>query len=83
MENSTAQPKKWVNTGGRPLGIDFDGNGNLIVADGYIGLLSIAPDGKITTLLTSVDGIPLGFTDDVDVAADGKIYFNAAKYILV
>jgi sugar lactone lactonase YvrE len=79
MENSTSQPKKWVNTGGRPLGIDFDGNGNLIVADGYIGLLSIAPDGKITTLLTSVDGIPLGFTDDVDVAADGKIYFSDAS----
>ena len=79
LENSNAEPEKWVNTGGRPLGIDFDGNGNLIVADGYIGLLSIAPDGKITTLVTSVDGIPLGFTDDVDVAADGKIYFSEAS----
>ncbi len=77
--NSNAKPEKWVNTGGRPLGIDFDGSGNLIVADGYIGLLSIAPDGKITQLLTSVDGIPLGFTDDVDVAADGKIYFSDAS----
>ncbi len=79
LENSNAEPEKWVNTGGRPLGIDFDGNGNLIVADGYIGLLSIAPDGKITTLVTTVDGIPLGFTDDVDVAADGKIYFSDAS----
>jgi len=79
MENSSAHPEKWVNTGGRPLGIDFDGNGNLIVADAYIGLLSIAPDGTITTLVSSVDGIPLGFTDDVDVAADGKIYFSEAS----
>ncbi len=79
LENSHAKSEKWVNTGGRPLGIDFDGNGNLIVADGYIGLLSIAPDGKITELVNSVDGVPLGFTDDVDVAADGKIYFSDAS----
>jgi len=78
MENG-GTPEKWVNTGGRPLGIDFDGNGNLIVADGYIGLLSVAPDGTITPLTTTVDGIPLGFTDDVDVAADGKIYFSDAS----
>ena len=25
----------WVNTGGRPLGLVFDGNGDLIVADAY------------------------------------------------
>lgn len=78
MGNS-GKPEKWVHTGGRPLGIDFDGNGNLIVADAFIGLLSIAPDGNITTLATAADGIPLGFTDDVDVAADGKIYFSDAS----
>ncbi len=79
LANSSAKPEKWVNTGGRPLGIDFDGRGNLIVADGYVGLLSIAPDGKITKLLTEVDGVALGFTDDVDVAGDGKIYFSDAS----
>ena len=78
-KTDTARIHQRVNTGGRPLGIDFDGNGNLIVADGYIGLLSIAPDGEITKLITSVDGIPLGFTDDVDVAANGKIYFSEAS----
>jgi len=25
----------WVNTGGRPLGLAFDGNGDLVVADAY------------------------------------------------
>ncbi len=79
LKNTNAKPEKWVNTGGRPLGIDFDGNGNLIVADAFIGLLSISPDGEITTLVASIDGIPLGFTDDVDVAADGKIYFSEAS----
>ena len=32
-----------ANTGGRPLGLDFDAAGNLIVADAGAGLLSIEP----------------------------------------
>jgi sugar lactone lactonase YvrE len=78
FDNDIAKPEKWAHTGGRPLGIDFDGNGNLIVADAYIGLLSIDRKGEVTKLLTSVEDIPLGFTDDVDVAANGKIYFSDA-----
>ena len=71
--------KNWVHTKGRPLGIDFDGQGNLIVADAMRGLLSITPDGIITELATTADGVPIRFADDVDVAADGKIYFSDAS----
>ena len=71
--------ENWANTKGRPLGIDFDSSGNLIVADSIRGLLSIAPDGTISELSVSAGGIPLGFTDDVDVAQDGKIYFSDAS----
>ncbi len=74
-----SNPENWVETGGRPLGIDFDANGNLIVADAYRGLLSISPDGQITVLATEADGIPIRYADDVDVAADGKIYFSDAS----
>lgn len=69
----------WVSTGGRPLGIDFDGKGNLIVADAFQGLLSIGPDGTAAELATEADGIPIRYADDVDVAADGKIYFSDAS----
>lgn len=69
----------WVNTQGRPLGIEFDGQGNLIVADAFLGLLSIDPNGKIQTLVTEIDGIALNYADDVDVAANGKIYFSDAS----
>ena len=31
----------WVNTGGRPLGIEYDNKGNLLVADAHLGLLKI------------------------------------------
>jgi len=74
-----SNPKNWVDTKGRPLGIDFDGNGNLIVADAFRGLISIAQDGTISELATEADGVPIGLADDVDVAADGKIYFSDAS----
>jgi sugar lactone lactonase YvrE len=69
----------WVNTGGRPLGIEFDQEGNLLVADAFNGLLSISPDGKITTLVDSVDGIAINYADDVDIASNGNIYFSDAS----
>jgi len=72
-------PEKWVDTKGRPLGIRFDTAGNLIVADGVRGLLSVSPNAEVMMLAASADGVPLGFTDDVDVAADGKIYFSDAS----
>lgn len=79
LEADGSNPENWVDTGGRPLGIDFDGTGNLIVADAYVGLLSIAPDGQIAKLATEASGIPIRYADDVDVAADGKIYFSDAS----
>ena len=79
LENASAEPEKWADTGGRPLGIEFDAAGNLIVADGYRGLLSVAPSGEIAVLATEADGRPIRYADDVDVAKDGKIYFSDAS----
>lgn len=79
LDSDSSKPEIWVDTQGRPLGIDFDSKGNLIVADAYRGLLSIAPDGNITELATEGDGVPIRYADDVDVAADGKIYFSDAS----
>jgi sugar lactone lactonase YvrE len=69
----------WVNTGGRPLGIEFDIQGNLIVADSFKGLLSISPQGDITTLVDSVEGVAINYADDVDIASNGNIYFSDAS----
>jgi sugar lactone lactonase YvrE len=69
----------FANTGGRPLGLDFAPSGELIVADAKKGLLSISPEGQVSTLVDTVDGVRLGFTDDVAVAADGTIYFTDAS----
>lgn len=69
----------FINTGGRPLGMKFDSSGNLIVCDSWKGLLSISKDGKVTTLTNSADNIPFAFTDDLDIASDGAIYFTDAS----
>ena len=73
------QVETWVETGGRPLGLDWDPQGNLIVADAYKGLLSIDPAGTVTVLTTGFQDGSFGFTDDVDVSSDGLIYFTDAS----
>jgi sugar lactone lactonase YvrE len=78
LQADGTRPELFANTGGRPLGLAFDPNGNLIVADAMKGLLSIARDATVTVLATTADGVPLGCTNDLDVAADGTIYFTDA-----
>jgi sugar lactone lactonase YvrE len=69
----------FANTAGRPLGLIFDHAGNLIVADAIKGLLSIAADGSIVNLSTTADGVPFRCANDLDIAADGTIYFTDAS----
>ncbi|GIZ12083.1 SMP-30/gluconolactonase/LRE family protein [Pseudomonas sp. NCCP-436] len=69
----------FADTGGRPLGMDFDAAGNLIVADAYKGLLRIDPQGAIQVLSTEAEGMPFAFTNDLDIASDGTIYFSDAS----
>jgi sugar lactone lactonase YvrE len=73
-------PEVFTNTNGRPLGLIFDRDGNLIVADAIKGLLSVTRDGHITVLSTQADGVPFRCTNDLDVARDGTIYFTDASY---
>ncbi|WP_414433747.1 SMP-30/gluconolactonase/LRE family protein [Alloalcanivorax venustensis] len=69
-----------TNTEGRPLGLDMAPDGTLVVADGYRGLLRVNPaSGGLTVLTDQANGVPFGFTDDVDVASDGVIYFTDAS----
>ena len=80
LQADGTRPEVFSETHGRPLGLIFDSTGNLIVADAIKGLLSIARDGSITVLTTSADGVAFGCTNDLDVAADGTIYFTDATY---
>ncbi len=73
------KPEVFAETKGRPLGLQFDKNGNLIVCDAYKGLLSIDPQGKIKVLASSAEGGPFKFTDALDISGDGIIYFTDAS----
>ncbi len=66
----------FANTGGKPAGLTFDSKGNLIVADVEKGLLSIDPQGKITTLVDSFEGEKLYMINDLDIDSNGNIYFS-------
>lgn len=67
-------------TGGRPLGIEVDADGTLIVCDANCGLLRIHPStGDITVLVDSVDGMPLRLTNNADICSDGSVIFTESS----
>ena len=68
-----------VATTGRPLGLQFDEQGNLIVADKLRGLLSISPDGNVSVLADRIHGKRMLLVDDLDIAEDGAIWFSDAS----
>jgi len=72
-------PRPLAETGGRPLGLRFDASGRLIVADAERGLLAVTPEGSVSLLTRGHDGRPFRLTDDLDVAADGTVYFSDAS----
>jgi len=73
------EAEKWVEVGGRPLGLDFDQQGDLWIANAYLGLMKVTPAGVLTTELSEVEGKRLSYPDDVVVANNGKIYFSDAS----
>lgn len=66
-------------TGGRPLALAFGGGEDLIVCDAARGLLRLTPDGDLEALATGEGGVDFHFTDDLDIARDGRIYFSDAS----
>ncbi len=65
--------------GGRPLGIEADADGSLVVANAYLGLQRIDSDGTVTALLKEVDGQPLIYANNLAVGPDGTVYFSEAS----
>ena len=81
LNRDGSNPQDYAQTGGRPLGLKFDSQGNLIVADAFQGLLSIDTAGQISVLSTGYGGMPFMLTDDLDIGSDGTIYFSDASSV--
>ena len=69
----------FADTGRRPLGIEMDHDGTLVVANSYRGLQRIGRDGSVTEILTEIDGRPLGYANDLAIGNDGSIYFSESS----
>jgi sugar lactone lactonase YvrE len=63
--------------GGRPLGIETDADGSLVVANSYIGLQRVSMDGTVATLYGGDDAEV--FANNLAVGEDGTIYFTEAS----
>lgn len=71
----------FMDTAGRANGMFFDPKGNLIAcADEHDQLWSIAPDGKVTILVSAFQGKRLNGPNDVWVDPKGGIYFTDPYY---
>lgn len=81
--------KRWEvygHIGGHPLGMAFDGKGNLNVCVSGMGLYQITHEREVRkltdetnrSLLSVIDDSRMRFADDLDIAPDGKIYFSEA-----
>lgn len=80
FEPSFGSPVETVaRTGGRPLGVAYDGGGRLLVADAARGLLAVNAGGAVEVLAAEQGGRPFRFTDDLAIAADGTVYFTDAS----
>ena len=65
------------------MGLRFDKRtGDLYIADAYFGLMKVGPQGGLaTSLATEAEGVPFRFTNDVDVDAEGNVYFTDSSTI--
>lgn len=78
-ENETTNHEKMEHICGRPLGLRFyEKTGELYIADAYLGLLVVGPNGgQATRVVTEADDIPLGFTNGLDIdQRNGLVYFT-------
>jgi ribose transport system permease protein len=72
--------------GGRPLGLAFDRDDNLVTCVAGMGLYCITPGGEVRKLTDETnrswrsinDDSRLRLADDLDIAPDGKMYFSEA-----
>ncbi|MCA6100788.1 ABC transporter permease [Bradyrhizobium australafricanum] len=79
--------EEFARIGGRPLGLAFDRDQNLLVCIAGMGVYGVKPDRsvfKVTDRTTRTrtrlkDDSRLYLADDLDVAPDGKIYFSEAS----
>lgn len=76
IDPATGSVASFATVGGRPLGLAFDGHGNLIVCNHPLGLQSVDAMGAVTLLTDTAGGKPIQFANDLAVTKSGLIVFS-------
>ena len=74
----------FAHIGGRPLGMQFDKDENLIVCVAGMGVYGVRPSGEVFKVADETsrtwtklnDNSRIRMADDLDIGPDGKIYFS-------
>ena len=67
---------KVADAGGRPLGVEILGDGELLVCNADLGLQRVTISGEVSVLADRFGEKAFRFTNNGAVAADGTIYFT-------
>jgi sugar lactone lactonase YvrE len=66
-----------AHTGGRPLGLEIEPDGRLLVCDARRGVLRVdTATGSVEPVVDRVAGRPMAFCNNAAVASDGTIWFS-------
>ncbi len=76
----------FAHIGGQTLGLAFDRDGNLLTCVGGMGLYKVTPQREVIklsdetnrSLFSIVDDSRMRLADDLDIAADGRVFFSEA-----
>ena len=77
VDPESGRVRRVAETAGRPLGLEFFDDGDLLVCDARRGLLRVSTTtGEVKVLCDRVEGHPMKFCNNAAIAADGTIWFS-------
>ncbi|GAB6984968.1 SMP-30/gluconolactonase/LRE family protein [Nocardioides pyridinolyticus] len=66
-----------AHTGGRPLGIEIDPDGRLLVCDAHRGVLRVdTRSGGVEPVVDRIGHAPMRFCNNAAIASDGTVWFS-------
>ena len=77
-----AKVDRVAETGGRPLGIEIDLDGRLLVCDAHRGLLRVdTRSGAVEAVADSVAGVRMVVCNNAAIATDGTVWFSDSSKV--
>lgn len=77
MSHDGGKVDRIAQTQGRPLGLEIDLDGRLLVCDARRGLLRVdTASGAIEAITGEIDGTPMKFCNNAAIASDGTVWFS-------